>query len=95
MRATLMYGAGDVRLETVPDPVLQRSTDAIVRVLRSAICGSDLWPYGSLPASSLGRREVCCSHRTVTQEGRISPEEEGSLCRSTVSSLRSTATKRS
>jgi hypothetical protein len=38
--------------------------------------------------------EVCCSHRTVTQEGRISPEEEGSLCRSTVSSLRSTATKR-
>src|SRR5450756_1747318 len=33
---------------------------------------------------------VCCSHRTVTQEGRISPEEEGSLCRSTVSSLRST-----
>src|ERR1017187_2878078 len=35
--------------------------------------------------------EVCCSHRTVTQEGRISPEEEGSLCRSTVSSLRSTA----
>jgi len=38
--------------------------------------------------------EVCCSHRTVTQEGRISPEEEGSLCRSTVSSLRSTAMKR-
>jgi len=41
-----------------------------------------------------GEFEVCCSHRTVTQEGRISPEEEGSLCRSTVSSLRSTATKR-
>jgi len=40
------------------------------------------------------RPEVCCSHRTVTQEGRISPEEEGSLCRSTVSSLVSTATKR-
>jgi hypothetical protein len=29
--------------------------------------------------------EVCCSHRTVTQEGRISPEEEGSLCRNGVS----------
>ena len=42
----------------------------------------------------VGFSEVCCSHRTVTQEGRISPEEEGSLCRSTVSSLRSTATKR-
>ena len=56
MRATLMYGAGDVRVETVPDPVLKQPTDAIVRVLRSAICGSDLWPYGSLPASSPGRR---------------------------------------
>jgi transposase len=42
----------------------------------------------------VAENEVCCSHRTVTQEGRISPEEEGSLCRSTVSSLRSTATKR-
>ena len=56
MRATLMYGAGDVRVQTVPDPVLHQSTDAIVRVLASAICGSDLWPYGSLPPSSLGRR---------------------------------------
>lgn len=30
MRATVLYGAGDVRVETVPDPVLQRSTDALV-----------------------------------------------------------------
>jgi hypothetical protein len=45
-------------------------------------------------AHVLVKSEVCCSHRTVTQEGRISPEEEGSLCLNTVSSLRSTATKR-
>jgi threonine dehydrogenase-like Zn-dependent dehydrogenase len=32
MRATLMYGAGDVRVENVPDPHIQRPTDAIVRV---------------------------------------------------------------
>lgn len=56
MRATLMYGAGDVRVEDVPDPVLQQPTDAIVRVLRSCICGSDLHPYRSMPASEHGTR---------------------------------------
>ncbi|GAA2706654.1 zinc-dependent alcohol dehydrogenase family protein [Actinoplanes palleronii] len=57
MRATLIYGAGDVRVENVPDPTLREPTDAVVRVLRSCICGSDLWPYGgSRPASAEGRR---------------------------------------
>lgn len=56
MRATLIYGAGDVRVEDVPDPVLRDPTDALVRVLRSCICGSDLWPYRSLPASGQGER---------------------------------------
>jgi threonine dehydrogenase-like Zn-dependent dehydrogenase len=56
MRATVMYGAGDVRVETVPDPVLHEPTDAIVRVVQSCICGSDLWPYGSMPATGQGRR---------------------------------------
>jgi len=51
-----MYGAGDVRVEEVPDPTLRQATDAVVRVLRSCICGSDLWPYGSMPASEQGRR---------------------------------------
>jgi threonine dehydrogenase-like Zn-dependent dehydrogenase len=51
VRATLIYGAGDVRVENVPDPVLQQPTDAVVRVLSACICGSDLWPYGSRPAS--------------------------------------------
>lgn len=56
MRATLIYGAGDVRVEHVPDPILREPTDALVRVLRSCICGSDLWPYGSRPASEQGDR---------------------------------------
>lgn len=56
MRATLIYGAGDVRVEDVPDPVLHEPTDALVRVLRSCICGSDLWPYGSRPATEQGDR---------------------------------------
>ncbi|MET0475754.1 MAG: alcohol dehydrogenase catalytic domain-containing protein [Mycobacterium sp.] len=56
MKATLMYGAGDVRVEDVPDPTLHESTDAVVRVVRSCICGSDLWPYGSMPTNEKGRR---------------------------------------
>lgn len=55
MRATVMYGAGDVRVENVPDPVIKAPTDAIVRVVRAAICGSDLHPYRSMPASEQGR----------------------------------------
>jgi len=56
MRATVIYGAGDVRIETVPDPVIQRPTDALVRVVRACICGSDLRPYGSMPDSDTGER---------------------------------------
>ncbi|RSN57089.1 IMP dehydrogenase [Amycolatopsis sp. WAC 04182] len=56
MRATLIYGAGDVRVETVPDPKLSEPTDALLRVVRSCICGSDLWPYGSMPARDRGVR---------------------------------------
>jgi hypothetical protein len=56
MRATLIYGAGDVRVETVPDPAIQQATDAVVRVLRGCICGSDLWPYASMPAVDHGNR---------------------------------------
>jgi hypothetical protein len=35
MRATLIYGAYDVRVEDVPDAALREPTDAVVRVLRS------------------------------------------------------------
>ncbi|WP_019545198.1 zinc-binding dehydrogenase [Streptomyces sulphureus] len=56
MRATLLYGAGDVRVEEVPDPVLREPTDAVVRVVYACVCGSDLWPYGSLAASEHGFR---------------------------------------
>jgi hypothetical protein len=56
MRATLIYGAGDVRVENVPDAALRESTDAVVRVLRACVCGSDLWPYGSKPATEQGDR---------------------------------------
>jgi len=51
-----MFGAGDVRIETVPDARLIEPTDALVVVSRAAICGSDLWPYRGLePISETGR----------------------------------------
>src|SRR3954467_6893860 len=55
MRATIMYGAGDVRVENVPDPSILEPTDAILRVLRACICGSDLWPYNDMPKSETGQ----------------------------------------
>jgi threonine dehydrogenase-like Zn-dependent dehydrogenase len=55
MRATVMYGAGDVRIETVPDPSVVEPTDAVIRVTRACICGSDLWPYKTLEHSETGR----------------------------------------
>lgn len=48
MKATFMHGAGDVRVETVPDPTIIEQTDAIVRTVRACVCGSDLHPYHSL-----------------------------------------------
>lgn len=56
MRATVMYGAGDVRVEDVPDAKLIEPTDALVRVTRAAVCGSDLWPYKSMEPTDTGRR---------------------------------------
>jgi threonine dehydrogenase-like Zn-dependent dehydrogenase len=56
MRATVMYGAGDVRIEIVPDARLIEPTDALVTVARAAICGSDLWPYKTMERSDNGRR---------------------------------------
>ncbi len=50
-----MYGAGDVRVEQVPDPRIEQDTDAIVRVVRACVCGSDLHPYRGLEATTEGR----------------------------------------
>ena len=55
MRATIMHGAGDVRIESVPDPQLIEPSDAIIRVRRASICGSDLWPYASMEPTETGQ----------------------------------------
>ncbi|MFJ3218284.1 alcohol dehydrogenase catalytic domain-containing protein [Kitasatospora sp. NPDC086801] len=54
MRATLMYGPGDVRAENVPDPSIVEPTDAIVRIALACVCGSDLHPYHSMDKTDQG-----------------------------------------
>lgn len=48
MRALTWHAPKDVRVEDVPDPVIQEPTDAIIRVTSTAICGSDLHLYEPL-----------------------------------------------
>src|SRR5829696_791002 len=62
MKATVMYQAGDVRIESVPDASLIKPTDAVVRVTRACICGSDLWPYKAMEPSETG---VVMGHEAI------------------------------
>ncbi|NKX56694.1 zinc-dependent alcohol dehydrogenase family protein [Arthrobacter mobilis] len=45
MRATIIHGPGDIRVEDRPDPEIKLPADAVVKVTASCVCGSDLWPY--------------------------------------------------
>lgn len=56
MRATVMHRAGDVRIENVPDAAIVKPTDAVIRISRACICGSDLWPYNEMQPTQGGRR---------------------------------------
>ncbi|MEJ7839606.1 MAG: zinc-dependent alcohol dehydrogenase [Thermomicrobiales bacterium] len=45
MKAVAWHGKRDVRVDTVPDPVIEHPTDAIIKITSTAICGSDLHLY--------------------------------------------------
>src|SRR5947199_7925027 len=45
MRGAIIYGPRDIRFEERDDPKLIESTDAIIRLSATCVCGSDLWPY--------------------------------------------------
>lgn len=56
MKAVIYRGVGNVALEDVPEPKIQKPTDAIVRVTSSAICGTDLhFVRGTFPGMKEGR----------------------------------------
>jgi threonine dehydrogenase-like Zn-dependent dehydrogenase len=75
MRATTIHGPRDIRVEEVPDPVLERPTDAIVKVAAGCICGSDLWPYRGenpiRPGSTIG-------HECIGEVVEVGSEVSGS-----------------
>jgi len=48
MKAVTWHGKRDVRVDTVPDPQIQKPTDAIVKITSTNICGSDLHLYETL-----------------------------------------------
>jgi threonine dehydrogenase-like Zn-dependent dehydrogenase len=56
MKATVMYGARDVRVERVPDAKIHEPTDVVLRTTLACICGSDLWPYREMERNENGRR---------------------------------------
>ena len=45
MKATIFKEPGKMQVEEVARPELETETDAIIRVLRACVCGSDLWWY--------------------------------------------------
>jgi len=55
MKAVVLAGVGDLQVREVPDPVIARPTDAIVRVTTTALCGADLFPFhGHVPGFENG-----------------------------------------
>jgi threonine dehydrogenase-like Zn-dependent dehydrogenase len=50
MKATVSYGARDVRFEDVAAPAIVEPTDVVIRLPATCICGSDLWPYRGIQA---------------------------------------------
>lgn len=55
MKAVVFHGIGDIRVDQVPEPKIEQSTDAIVRITASAICGTDLHMIrGTMPGMEEG-----------------------------------------
>src|SRR5215468_3937989 len=50
MQGTMLYGARDIRFEDVPEPKIEKPTDAIIRIPVTCVCGSDLWSYRGIQA---------------------------------------------
>ena len=54
MRAAIFNGPGSVEVGERPDPVIQEPSDAVVRVVRGCVCGSDLWYYRGVNEHAVG-----------------------------------------
>jgi len=79
MKAVTWQGKRDVRVETVPDPKIQRPTDAIVRITTTNLCGSDLHLYEVLgpfmaPETSLDTNRWASSRKWAARWATSRPE---------------------
>lgn len=54
MKAAVFEGPGKMVIKEVVRPTLQKPTDAIIRVVRASVCGSDLWWYRGLSKREIG-----------------------------------------
>ena len=78
MRAVVWHGVGDIRVDQVPDPKIQDPKDAIVKLMRSAICGTDLHMVrgtmtGMVPGTILGHEGVGIVQETGSQVRNYKP----------------------
>src|SRR6266702_505658 len=81
MRATVYHGPRDMRIDQVPDPIIQAPTDVVARITHAGICGSDLWPYRGIDHRAPGERmghewmgmveEVGTEVRTIKKGDRV------------------------
>ncbi|HJV97737.1 MAG TPA: zinc-dependent alcohol dehydrogenase family protein [Arthrobacter sp.] len=62
MRATIIHGPGDIRVEDRDYPAVQLPTDVVVKVTASCVCGSDLWPYRGVKPT---RRPTAIGHEFI------------------------------
>ena len=75
MKAVVWHGIGDIRLDTVPDPKILEPSDAIVRITRSAICGTDLHMVrGTMPGMVEG---TVLGHEAVGVVEEVGPAVRG------------------
>ena len=70
MRAAVLQGPGDVRVERVPDPVLPGPGGVIVTVERTAICGSDLHLYHDAPTGA----GIQLGHEAIGTVAEVGPD---------------------
>jgi threonine dehydrogenase-like Zn-dependent dehydrogenase len=78
MKAVTWHGKRDVRVEEVPDPKIEKPTDAVIRITSSGICGSDLHLYEVMaPFMSegdvLGHEPMGSSRRWAARSARSLP----------------------
>ncbi|MGW7291264.1 zinc-dependent alcohol dehydrogenase [Streptomyces xiamenensis] len=78
MKAAVWHGKRDVRVDEVPDPVLQQPTDALIRVTSTGLCGSDLHLYEVLgpfmtPGDILGHEPLGVVEETGSEVTGVAP----------------------